>query len=99
MVADWPASERPREKLLELEVEDFMTQNDSKFFSQLTKLTQVHGIGSSKYVKLQALVEVSRRVLNEQMHAKDILNSLKQVRYYLCLKLENLRWEVFFVLF
>ena len=59
----------------------------------------MHGIGSSKYVQLQAIFEMSRRALNEQMQAKDILSSPKQVRDYLCLKLGNLTREVFFVLF
>jgi len=127
-ITDWPASERPREKLLELGVEalsdaellaiflrvgvtgksavdlarDLLTQFGSLngiFAAQVSELTQVHGIGSSKYVQLQAIFEMSRRALNEQMQVKDILNSPKQVRDYLCLKLGNLTREVFFVLF
>lgn len=127
-ITDWPASERPREKLLELGVEalsdaellaiflrvgvtgksavdlarDLLTQFGSLngiFAAQLSELTQVHGVGSSKYVQLQAIFEMSRRALNEQMQAKDILSSPKQVRDYLCLKLGNLTREVFFVLF
>jgi hypothetical protein len=65
----------------------------------MSELTQVHGIGSSKYVQLQAIFEVCRRALNEQMQVKDVLNSPKQVRDYLCLKLGNLMREVFLVLF
>ena|SRR5450830_608546 len=127
-ITDWPASERPREKLLELGVEalsdaellaiflrvgvtgksavdlarDLLTQFGSLngiFASQLSELTQVHGIGSSKYVQLQAIFEMSRRALNEQMQVKDILSSPQQVRDYLCLKLGNLMREVFVVLF
>jgi DNA repair protein RadC len=127
-ITDWPASERPREKLLELGVEalsdaellaiflrvgvtgksavdlarDLLTQFgclNGIFAAQLTELTQVHGIGSSKYVQLQAIFEMSRRALNEQMQVKDILSSPKQVRDYLCLKLGNLTREVFLVLF
>ncbi|MDI1309085.1 MAG: DNA repair protein RadC [Methylotenera sp.] len=127
-ITDWPASERPREKLLELGVEalsdaellaiflrvgvtgksavdlarDLLTQFGSLngiFAAQLSELTQVHGIGSSKFVQLQAIFEMSRRALNEQMQIKDILNSPKQVRDYLCLKLGNLTREVFLVLF
>ncbi len=127
-ITDWPANERPREKLLELGVEalsdaellaiflrvgvtgksavdlarDLLTQFGSLngiFAAQLSELTQVHGIGNSKYVQLQAIFEMSRRALNEQMQVKDILNSPKQVRDYLCLKLGNLTREVFLVLF
>ncbi len=59
----------------------------------------MHGIGTSKYAQLQAIFEMSRRALNEQMQVKDILSSPKQVRDYLCLKLGSLRCEVFMVLF
>lgn len=127
-ITDWPASERPREKLLELGVEalsdaellaiflrvgvtgksavdlarDLLTQFGSLngiFAAQLSELTQVHGIGSSKYVQLQAIFEMSRRALSEQMQVKDVLNSPKQVRDFLCLKLGQLTREVFMVLF
>ena len=127
-ITDWPAGERPREKLLELGVEalsdaellaiflrvgvtgksavdlarDLLTQFGSLnniFAAPINELTQVNGIGSSKYSQLQAIFEMSRRALNEQMQVKDILSSPQQVRDYLCLKLGNLSREVFMVLF
>lgn len=127
-ITDWPASERPREKLLENGVEtlsdaellaiflrvgvtgksavdlsrDLLTKFGSLngiFAASLNELTQVNGIGSSKYAQLQAIFEMSRRALNEQMQVKDILSSPKQVRDYLCLKLGSLMREVFMVLF
>jgi DNA repair protein RadC len=127
-INDWPAIERPLEKLLELGVsalsdpellaiflrigvtcksavdltQDLLTQFGSSneiFAAQLSELTQVNGIGISKYVQLQAIFEMSRPALNEQMQVNDILNSPKQVRDYLCLKLGNLTREVFLVLF
>lgn len=127
-ITDWPASERPREKLLEQGVEtlsdaellaiflrvgvtgksavdlarDLLTQFGSLngiFAAPINELTQVNGIGSSKYAQLQAIFEMSRRALNEQMHVKDILSSPQQVRDYLCLKLGGLTREVFMVLF
>jgi DNA repair protein RadC len=69
------------------------------FSASLSELTQVNGIGCSKYAQLQAIFEMSRRALNEQMQKKDILNSPQQVRDYLCLKLGGLTREVFVVLF
>ena len=69
------------------------------FAAPLNELIQVHGIGTSKYAQLQAIFEMSRRALNEQMQVKDILSSPKQVRDYLCLKLGSLTREVFMVLF
>ncbi|HYN54325.1 MAG TPA: DNA repair protein RadC [Methylotenera sp.] len=127
-ITDWPAAERPREKLLELGVEalsdaellaiflrvgvvgksavdlarDLLTQFGSLngiFAAPLNELTQVNGIGSSKYAQLQAIFEMSRRALNEQMQIKDVLSSPQQVRDYLCLKLGSLTREVFMVLF
>ncbi|MEO6117716.1 MAG: DNA repair protein RadC [Methylotenera sp.] len=127
-ITDWPAAERPREKLLEHGVEalsdaellaiflrvgvvgksamdlarDLLTQFGSLngiFAAPLNQLTQVNGMGSSKYAQLQAIFEMSRRALNEKMQIKDILASPQQVRDYLCLKLGSLTCEVFMVLF
>lgn len=63
------------------------------------ELSQVHGIGSSKYVQLQAIFEMSRRALNEQMQTQNVLNSPQAVRDYLVLKLGSLHKEIFLVLF
>lgn len=69
------------------------------FAASLSELSQVNGIGSSKFAQLQAIFEMSCRALNEQMQAKDVLSSPHQVRDYLCLKLGGLNREVFMVLF
>lgn len=69
------------------------------FAASQEEISQVHGMGSSKYAQLQAIFEMSRRALVEQMQAKDILTSPQQVRDYLCLKLGGLVREVFVVLF
>jgi DNA repair protein RadC len=127
-ITDWPAAERPREKLLELGASalsdaellaiflrvgvvgksavdlarDLLTRFGSLtgiFAASQTDLSQVHGIGASKYVQLQAIFEMSRRALNEQMQVKDMLSSPQQVRDFLCLKLGSLSREVFVVLF
>ena len=127
-ITDWPAAERPREKLLELGVSalsdaellaiflrvgvvgksavvlarDLLTRFGSLtgiFAASQADLSQVHGIGASKYVQLQAIFEMSRRALNEQMQVKDMLSSPQQVRDFLCLKLGSLSREVFVVLF
>ena len=63
------------------------------------ELSQVHGIGTSKYVQLQAIFEMSRRALNEQLQQADVLASPQAVRDYLVLKLGSLTKEVFLVLF
>ena len=127
-ITDWPAAERPREKLIELGAEalsdaellaiflrvgvtgksavdlarDLLTQFGSLngiFAATEYELSQVHGIGTSKYVQLQAIFEMSRRALNEQLQQRDVFKSPQQVRDYLVLKLGSLTREVFLVLF
>ena len=127
-ITDWPAAERPREKLIELGAEalsdaellaiflrvgvtgksavdlarDLLTQFASLngiFAATEHELIQVHGIGTSKYVQLQAIFEMSRRALNEQLQQRDVFKSPQQVRDYLVLKLGSLSREVFLVLF
>ena len=127
-ITDWPAAERPREKLIELGAEalsdaellaiflrvgvvgktavdlarDLLTQFgclNGIFAATEHDLIQVHGIGTSKYVQLQAIFEMSRRALNEQLQQQDIFKSPQQVRDYLVLKLGSLTKEVFLVLF
>lgn len=63
------------------------------------EISQVHGIGSSKYVQFQAVFEMSRRALTEEMQTRDILSSPQQVRDYLVLKLAKHLKEVFLVLY
>jgi len=127
-ITDWPANERPREKLIDLGAEalsdaellaiflrvgvvgksavdlarDLLSQFGSLngiFAADEHALSQVHGIGSSKYVQLQAIFEMSRRALNEQLQQRDVFQSPQQVRDYLVLKLGALTREVFMVLF
>jgi DNA repair protein RadC len=62
-------------------------------------LTAVNGMGDSKYVQVQAIFEMARRALSEQMRQRDALTSPQQVRDYLCLKLGGMTREVFVVLF
>jgi DNA repair protein RadC len=69
------------------------------FAADLPNLSQVNGIGASKYAQLQAIFEMSRRALAEEMQTRDVLSSPQQVRDYLCLKLGGLSREVFMVLF
>ena len=127
-ITDWPAAERPREKLIELGAEalsdaellaiflrvgvtgksavdlarDLLTQFGSLngiFAATEHELSQVHGIGTSKYVQLQAIFEMSRRALSEQLQQRDVFKSPQAVRDYLVLKLGSLTKEVFLVLF
>lgn len=59
----------------------------------------IHGMGRAKYVQLQAVLEMSRRALKEEVHAGDALNSPQAVRDYLRLLLQGRQQEVFAALF
>ncbi|MBK9392414.1 MAG: DNA repair protein RadC [Uliginosibacterium sp.] len=56
------------------------------------------GMGPAKYAQLQAVMEMARRALGEQLRAKDILGSPQTVRDWLQLHLAHLPHEVFMVL-
>ena len=57
------------------------------------------GMGPAKYAQLQAVLEMSRRALGEDMKRGDALNSPRAVRDYLRLLLGGRGHEVFMALF
>ncbi len=59
----------------------------------------IHGMGQAKYVQLQAVLEMARRALHEEMEAGDALNSPHSVRDYLRLLLRGRMHEVFMAIF
>lgn len=127
-ITDWPAGERPREKLLargasalsdaELLAIFLRTGATGKSavdlarelltrFGSLTQLfaasetnfCEMHGMGPAKYAQLQAVLEMSRRALQEEMRCGDALCSPRAVRDYLRLLLGGRQQEVFLALF
>lgn len=76
-------------------------------FGSLTRLfaaseagfCETHGMGQAKYVQLQAVLEMSRRALQEELQHGDALNSPRAVRDYLRLLLGGRQQEVFLALF
>ena len=127
-ITDWPAGERPREKLLQRGASALsdaellaiflrtgvtgmsavdLARTLLQRFGSLTRLFAsgeqefcgVHGMGRAKYVQLQAVLEMSRRALHEQMESGDALNSPGAVRDYLQLLLRGRRHEVFMGVF
>ena len=64
-----------------------------------TEFCQSKGLGVAKYVQLQAVVEMSRRFLAEQLDRSDALTSPQITRNYLRAKLRDQPHEVFAVLF
>jgi DNA repair protein RadC len=63
------------------------------------EIRAVRGIGPAKAAALKAMVELTRRVLLEEIAAKDVLTSPDAVRDYLRLSLSALPHEAFMALF
>lgn len=69
------------------------------FSASEAELCAVHGMGQAKYVQLQAILEMSKRALGEDIKLTDALASPKAVRDYLKLTLARLPHEVFVAVF
>ena len=69
------------------------------FAANQTDFCAIHGMGPAKYVQMQAVLEMSRRALREEMSVGDALNSPRAVRDYLQLLLRGRAHEVFMVVF
>ena len=127
-IANWPASERPRERLLAqgaaalsdaellaifLRVgvtgksavdlaRDLLGEFHSLnglFAASRDSLMAVHGMGEAKYVQLQAVLEMAKRALHEEIKLTDALANPQAVRDYLKTILARLPHEVFVAVF
>lgn len=126
-ITDWPAEERPRERLLaqgagalsDAELLAIFLRVGVKgksavdlareligrfgslnrlFSAPLADFSAVPGMGEAKYAQLQAVLEMARRALGEQLAARELLSSPQAVRDYLRLRLGGLAHEVFIAL-
>lgn len=69
------------------------------FAAPLTEFSAIPGMGPAKYTQLQAVLELARRALHEELRQGETLSSPKAVRDYLRLSLSALPHEVFLILF
>ena len=69
------------------------------FSASREALCEVKGVGEAKYVQLQAVLEMAKRALNEDIKLTDALASPQAVRDYLRLTLSRLPHEVFVAVF
>jgi DNA repair protein RadC len=69
------------------------------FAADRSDFCEVKGMGAAKYAQLQAVLEMSRRALQEELQRGDVLSSPRAVRDYLKLLLAGRGQEVFMVLF
>src|SRR5262245_36595060 len=53
------------------------------FTAPKESLCAVHGMGPAKYVQLQAVLEMAKRALDEQIRITDVLTSPQTVKDYL----------------
>lgn len=69
------------------------------FNASLSEFSQINGLGPAKYAQLQAVMELARRSLSQEIRTGDLLNSPAAVRQYLQLLLSSRHHESFVVLF
>ena len=127
-ISDWPAEQRPRERLVAqgagslsdaellavfLRVgvsgksavdlgRDMISHFGSLnrlFAAGLAEFSSINGLGPAKYAQLQAVMELARRAIAEEIKSGDALSSPQAVKQYLQLMLSNRAYESFAVLF
>jgi DNA repair protein RadC len=69
------------------------------FAASEAALSEAPGMGPAKYVQFQAILEIARRVLAEEMKRGDLLSSPQAVRDYLRLYFQKHQREAFVVIF
>ena len=127
-MSEWPASERPRERLLlqgpgvltdaellaivlgtgssRVSVLDLARELIGRhrglsglFGEPIARLAGLEGVGPAKAARMQAGIELARRLLREEVTHRNALTSPEAVRDYLRLTLASLPHEAFVVLF
>tara|TARA_R110001599_G_scaffold64023_3_gene178922 strand:+ start:542338 stop:543012 length:675 start_codon:yes stop_codon:yes gene_type:complete len=79
-------------------ISHFGSLNDL-FSASLTEFSAINGLGTAKYAQLQAVLELAKRSLAEELQAGVTLDSPQAVKQYLRLLLGSKAYESFAVLF
>lgn len=69
------------------------------FSAELPEFSQVHGLGSAKYAQLQAVLELAKRAIAEDLSNGSALSTPTAVRQYLQLQIGHKPYESFTILF
>ena len=69
------------------------------FAAPLSEVAAVRGLGPAKYVQLQAVMEMARRALEEDIGERDAMSSPQAVREFLRLTLGGRAHEIFMAMF
>lgn len=127
-ITDWPADQRPRERLIKhgpqvlsdaellavflrvgvtgksavdlgRDMVGHFGSLNGLFSATLADFSVLNGLGPAKFAQLQAVLELARRAIAEQLQAGVTLSSPQAVKQYLQLLLGNKPYESFAVLF
>jgi DNA repair protein RadC len=71
----------------------------SLFAADLQDFSKVHGLGSAKFAQLQAVLELAKRSISEELQISSSLSSPQAVKQFLQLQIGNKQYESFTVLF
>jgi DNA repair protein RadC len=69
------------------------------FDANLEQFSRLHGLGPAKFAQFQAVMELAKRALSEELQTGTALSSPDSVRYYLQSILSAKKYESFIVLF
>ena len=127
-ITDWPAEQRPRERLIKhgpqalsdaellavflrvgvtgksavdlgRDMVGHFGSLNGLFSATLANFSAINGLGPAKFAQLQAVLELARRALAEELQAGVALSSPQAVKQYLQLLLGAKPYESFAVLF
>jgi len=127
-ITDWPADQRPRERLIQhgphalsdaellavflrvgvsgksavdlgRDMVGHFGSLNGLFSASLGEFSAINGLGPAKFAQLQAVLELARRALLEELKAGVTLGSPGAVKQYLQLTLAKRAYESFAVLF
>ncbi len=69
------------------------------FSANYKNFSSIHGLGPAKFAQLQAVLELARRAINEELEEGINLHSPKAVKQYLQMLLATKHYETFAVIF
>lgn len=69
------------------------------FAAPLSEFCRIHGLGQAKFAQLQAVLELSKRAIREELEEKVSLSNPQAVKDYLHLLFANRTYECFCVMF
>ena len=69
------------------------------FNASIQDFSKIHGLGSAKYAQLQAVLELAKRAISEELQIQSSLSSPDSVKQFLKLSIGSKQYGSFHVLF